>query len=76
VITGSRQLVRQRLGRYRSVRPRHLAFVETLGLGIKSQGKVCRFDKGSRQVFVAIPCVAFAFLLAVADPLTIDAARL
>lgn len=72
----SRQLVGQRLDCYHSVCPGFLALVETLGFGAEAQRKVRRFDKSPRQILVAVPGVAFAFFLAVARVLAIDATRI
>ena len=69
------QLVRQRLDRHHVVCLGFLAFVEPFGLGAEAQREVGRFDEGPGQVLVAVLGVAFAFLLAVADALAIDAAR-
>ena len=66
----------QRLDRYHGICPGFLALIEALGLGAKAQCEVRCFDKSPSQILVAVPGVAFAFLLAVAEALTIDTARI
>ena len=75
VVTRSRQFVRQRLGCDRGVRPGFLAFVEALGLFTITSCKIGRFDKRPGEVFVAVPDLPLAFLLAVTGPHTIDTTR-
>ncbi len=73
VEAGPRQLVCQRLGRYRIICLRSLAFVEALRFGTEAKREVGRFDKGPGEVLVSVPGVAFSLLFAVADALAIDA---
>ena len=75
VIARPGQLVRQRLDRDRVVRLCFLPFIKSFGFGAIAQGEVGRFDKCPGEVFVAVLCVAFAFLLAVAGVRAVDATR-
>ena len=62
-VTRSRQFVRPRLGRDRSVRPGFLAFVETLGLLTMTLREVGRFDECPGKVLVAVPDLPSPFFL-------------
>src|ERR1700756_3784942 len=75
VETRARELVRQGLARENRVRPGLLAFVETFGLGAEAQREVGCLDECPGQIFVAVPDVAFAFLLAVAHVLAVHTTR-
>ncbi|SEI26863.1 hypothetical protein SAMN05192544_107732 [Paraburkholderia hospita] len=66
VIAGARQLVRQRLDPNNAVTCAFLALVKAPGFGARTYGEVGRLDKCPCQIVVAVLCVAFAFLPAVA----------
>ena len=70
-----RQLMCQCLARDYRIGPGFVALVELPGFGAKAHREVGRLDECPAQVWISVPGIAFALLLAVAHALAVHAPR-
>ncbi|SAL06250.1 hypothetical protein AWB78_07964 [Caballeronia calidae] len=73
VVGNARELVRERLHRDHRQAPRLLAFIKSSRLRAGSQRDRCGLDERPGEIPIPIPGITFTFLLAVRDPLALDA---